>query len=517
MWQAYCQAGENVFSVSDLVCLITVGYHQELGKYAVLHDIIKETITKLKSGEYPPIPKEQYLVLLNALRKCCLEKGYIAESIDCIDEYLRLIDDDNVAKREYYSVLLFTTMYLPLSSQKTFALHKKYGEFFADVVPYRHDLAARREEIRRTGRKIRIGYISPDCRLNVAARFFIGLLQYADKEKFTVFMYSTTNKADFMTEEIKKAADCFVDVCGKTAQDTAAQIYADGIDILIDLAGHVSNNPLPILARKPAPVQMSGIGYLFTTGLGAVDYYITDPIVDPPGTHEQYFTERLLYLKSQFSLLFVTEGGAPASTGAPCLQNGFVTFGVFNRYSKITDEMATAWKAILDQVPKSRILLKGVAYHYEGMIDVAKNRFAKLGLDISRLDFESSTRIYMRRYLDVDIALDTYPYTGGGTTCDALYMGVPVVTLYGERRNTRFSLGILANIGLKHLAVDSYEKYIKMAVTIAKDTELLDTLHRNLRPMLLNSVVGHPDLYTKELETKFLEVLGLQVPSAENS
>ena len=496
------------FSPTDVVCMANVGIQGSLRKHVFLHNILAETAQKIKSGEYPELPKEKTFLLLEALASCCYEKGQMAESFDLHKQCLALVDEP-IRKAQIYSRVVFLALYLPFTSQELFEVHKGYGDVLRDIPRYTHDLAARSEEIRRTGRKIRIGYITPDCRVHVAVRFFIGMLNYADREKFTTTMYSLSKKTDFMTEEVKKAADCFTDVSKMNASQVATQIYEDGIDILVDLAGHTGGSGLPVLAYKPAPVQMSGIGYLFSTGLADVDYFITDSVVDPPGTHEKYFVETPLYLTSQFSLHFVAEGGAPPSEGAPCRKNGFVTFGVFNNYRKITDEMILTWKKILDKVPNSRILLKCATYAMEGMVDVAKARFAALGVDVARLEFEPSTQYYMKRYLDVDIALDTYPYTGGGTTCDALYMGVPVVTLYGERRNTRFSLGILANMGLKYLAVDTYEKYGEMAVQLAGDIELLDTLHKKIRPMLQNSIVGRPDLYTKELEAKFSAVLGL--------
>ena len=284
---------------------------------------------------------------------------------------------------------------------------------------------------------------------------------------------------------------------------------SDGIDILVELAGHTDGNALPVLAWKSAPVQICGIGYLATTGLSTVDYYITDSIVDPPGQHEQYFTEKPLFLSSQFSAYATLEGDIPDIADAPFLKNGFVTFGVFNQYRKITDEMIAAWGQILARSDNSRLLLKCSEYANEEFVTDAKARFAAFGLPAERLIFEKATRDYMARYLDVDIALDTYPYTGGGTTLDALYMGVPLVTLYGERRNTRFSLGILANVGLKYLAADSVAKYVELAVQLAADRNLLNALHRKIRPMLTNSVPGRPDLYTKELEQQYLQILGL--------
>ena len=492
----------------EVARLTRAACYEAVYELVFLYPILKKCLEEIQAGVYKDVPVNTKHLLWSHFATCCSEMGNSVEAIDAMQNCYRYAEDMATKARDY-GRLLFFTQYLPFNSEDLFEMHKIFNGIFKDITPYSHDLTALRDEIRRTGRKVRVGYMSPDCCAHVAMQFFIGLLDYANHDKFETFMYSLTQKPDYLTEDFKKNSDHFIDVTGMTYEEIAAKIHGDGIDILVDVAGHTANNALPVYAYKPAPIAMSGIGYLATTGLNAIDYYITDKIVDPPGWHEKYFTEKLLYLTSQFSLQFVTAGPVPLDDGAPCKKKGYVTFGSFNNYRKITDEMLLAWRAIMEQTPNSRLLLKTATYNYEGLLNVVKERFQNLGLDLSRIDFERAEYKYAHRYLDVDIALDTYPYTGGGTTCDALYMGVPVVSLYGERRNTRFSLGILTNVGLKYLAVDTLEKYIDMAVSLAKDTDLLDSLHRKIRPMILNSIVGSTDLYTKELEGKYLEVLGL--------
>ena len=402
-------------------------------------------------------------------------------------------------KASMYSSLLLTAHYLPLKSAELFTLHQGYASLLTDIVP----LPPRQPGQLADGR-LHIGYLSPDFRQHVLFAFYYALLFCYDHDHFHVTCYSRSAVQDGFTGQIRSVVDAFVDVSSLSLAETAQRIRDDGIDILVDLAGHSADSGLPVLAWKPAPVQISGLGYMATTGLPAVDYFLTDEIVDPPGEHEAYFTENLLYLPSQFS--YTGRNDVPVSTGAPCRGRGYVVFGVFNRYRKITDEMLLDWQVILEQVPGSWLLLKSEELGSDSLTDLAYERLKQLGLPMERILFEPSTADYMERYLAVDIALDTYPYPGGGTTCDALYMGVPVITRYGERRNTRFGLSILQNVGLGELAAASREEYIARAVGLAKDRELLDVLHTNLRQMMQKANALEPRHYMHELEQRYRQI-----------
>lgn len=235
-----------------------------------------------------------------------------------------------------------------------------------------------------------------------------------------------------------------------------------------------------------------------------MDYLISDTAVDPPGMHDAFLSEKPLYLPSQFC--YTGRNDLPASEGAPCRKRGYVTFGVFNQYRKFTDSMLRVWQQILEQLPDARLLMKGKAMGSNSLMDEAYREMRAMGFDMDRVCFEPASLEYMERYLEVDIALDTYPYPGGGTTLDALYMGVPVISLYGERRNTRFGLSILWAVGLEELAAATIEEYIGRAVALARDGELLDILHRNLRQMVTQSDGLAPRAYTRHLEKKYLDI-----------
>lgn len=283
----------------------------------------------------------------------------------------------------------------------------------------------------------------------------------------------------------------------------AEKIKSMNVDILVDLAGHSANSGLSLFAYRVAPVQISGLGWMETTGFSAVDYLITDEYLDPTGN--TYITERPLYLKSQFC--YECHRDVVASSGAPCIKNGYITFATFNRISKFTSEILELWRRIMYLVPNSFLLLKCDILSSKSNMQMVRKRLANAGLDNKRIILESPSLDYLERYLDVDIALDTYPYTGGGTTFDALYMGVPVVSLYGERRSSRFELSILTNAGVGELAVPTPKEYVERAVALASDWDLLDVLHKNLRTMLENSPAMDAEGYVREIEGKYKEIL----------
>ena len=382
-----------------------------------------------------------------------------------------------------------------------------FNEVLKVAVPYTH-------EAHPSHKKLRIGYISPDFRHNVMFYFAYQLLAGHTRQEFTIYAYYCGYIHDGYTEDIRRAVDEWQVVADLTYEEIAKRIYADEIDILVDLAGHSAHSGLPVLAWKPAPIQISGLGYMSTTGLQTVDYLLTDEACDPPAAPLQ-LTEKPLYLSSLFC--YTGRSDVPQSQGAPCRQKGYITFGVFNRYQKVTDEMLLAWKDILAAVPTSRILFKGEAYEDDLLRQRIVNRLEVLGFTLERVIFENASADYMERYLDVDIALDTYPYTGGGTTCDALYMGVPVVARYGESRGSRFALSVLTAVELEDLAVETVAAYCEKAIALAKDEVLLDALHKNLRNIMLQSRLMDTVHYVAEVEAAYRNIWTHYTDGEENA
>lgn len=334
--------------------------------------------------------------------------------------------------------------------------------------------------------------------------FYYNLFAKYDKNNFYVICLSLNKKKDdAYTEKIKSLVDEYIDIGDLSREDMAEKIKSMNVDILVDLAGHSANSGLSLFAYRVAPVQISGLGWMETTGFSAVDYLITDEYLDPTGN--TYITERPLYLKSQFC--YKCHRDVVASSGAPCIKNGYITFATFNRISKFTSEILELWRRIMYLVPNSFLLLKCDILSSKSNMQMVRKRLANAGLDNKRIILESPSLDYLERYLDVDIALDTYPYTGGVTTFDALYMGVPVVSLYGERHSSRFGLSILTNAGVGELAVPTPKEYVERAVALASDWDLLDVLHKNLRTMLENSPAMDAEGYVREIEGKYKEIL----------
>ena len=400
---------------------------------------------------------------------------------------------DPFLQRVYYGAGLLKLNAADVSAQEVYEKSLGYGALFADVQPYTH-------RGRRKKDKIRIGYISGDFRQHVMQYFIWPFLAGYDANAFDVYVYSL-GKADQYTDFFQTLVTKWRDLTSYE-QDTvriAREIHADKVDILFDLAGHTAGTGLAALAWKPAPVQLSGLGYMATTGLKTVDYFVTDHYCDPTGSgSEAFYVEKLLRLTSQFCYNGYTH--LPRSTGTPARGRGYIQFASFNQYQKIRDPMLRAWQEIMERVPQARLLLKNNAYSKPGVVQSAYERLQRLGFDMSRVMFEEATRDYMLRYLDVDIALDTYPWPGGGTTCDALYMGVPVVSYYTERHSARFTYSILANIGLSDLASTSLSDYVETSVALAGNLDLLDALHRELRDRMKASPVMDQERYIREME-----------------
>ena len=431
-----------------------------------------------------------------ALLRACAEHGDLAVGSAAASRYTQQYveeETDPVLRRSYYSAGLFQRNAVDMSAAEVCRYSLRYGVFFDDVQPYSHHGRRKKE-------KLRIGYISGDFRQHVMQYFIWPFLAGYDRDAFEVYIYNL-GKEDQYSNFFRTLVTAWHDLrpLNRDMEKIARAVYEDEIDILFDLAGHTAGSGLAALAWKPAPVQLSGLGYMATTGLPAVDYFVTDHFCDPVGSgSESVYVEKLLRLTSQFCYNGYTN--LPASEGTPAKTRGYVLFASFNQYVKLQDTTLLAWREIMERVPNSRLLLKNSAFAKGGIALMAYARLQRLGFDMSRVMFEEATRDYMERYLDVDIALDTYPWPGGGTTCDALYMGVPVISYYTERHSTRFTYSLLANIGLAELASVRMDDYVEKAVALAGDLDLLDALHRGMRERMKASPVMDQERYIREME-----------------
>jgi protein O-GlcNAc transferase len=310
---------------------------------------------------------------------------------------------------------------------------------------------------------------------------------------------------DATTARLRQLCARWSDTSGLSHEQLAQHIHEDGVDILVDLAGHTANNRLLTFARKPAPVQVSWLGYPNTTGLLSMDYRLTDARADPPGMTETLYTEALLRLSECF-LCFQCPEDAPDVGPLPSGVSGGITFASFNNLAKMTPEVMRMWSEILRSVPGSRLLLKSRA---TGDKDVRKRLtalFASMGAAEGQVQFRGPMpdhRDHMATYNQVDIALDTFPYNGTTTTCEALWMGVPVISLAGQVHAARVGVSLLTQVGLADLAAPDEESYIATAVRLSQDQGGLAAIRWRLRSAMRNSTLCDAVGFTRALEQAF--------------
>ncbi len=375
--------------------------------------------------------------------------------------------------------------------------HRQWGERFADPLTR---AAAPHGNAPDQARRIRIGYVSADFRAHALQRLIEPVFECHDRDAFFIACYSAWPRPDAVTARLAGKVDLFREVAGLDDGALAAQIRADAIDIVIDLSGHTRGNRLLALARKPAPVQATWLGYLGTTGMRAFDYRIVDGYTDPPGS-EPLSVETLVRLPSILCVWRAPEG-VPEPSPAPHLRNGHVTFGSFNGYLKLSDATLCLWGRILARVPGARLRLVG-AQRGEGL-DRAFELLEAAGCYADRVDVVSRVPLeeYYAQFAHADLALDPFPYNGGTTTCDTLWMGVPVVTLAGGNSLARCGLMHLANAGLPELVAQTEEQYVDIAVALANDCRRLTGYRAGMRDRLRASPLQDYAGLTAALEGK---------------
>jgi protein O-GlcNAc transferase len=386
-----------------------------------------------------------------------------------------------------------------ISIDDLFARHVDYGRRLEQLHPARFEPF---DNVREPGRRLRIGYVSGDFQYHVVPLFLLPLLEERDRSAFEVYCYSTGDTADGMTERVRDMADVWHNVARKPANEVADLIHQDRIDILVDLAGHSGLPNLRVFAQRPAPVQATWVGYLNTTGLTRIQYRISDNQCDPPGLTDRHHTEKLYRLPhSQWCYRPFVE--VECEREAPFERNGHITFGSFNQTVKITSAVRKLWGDILTQVPDSRLVVVGVIDD-RAREDLYRD-LENAGVDRSRISMLPYIPIeeYYRWFGRVDIALDTMPFSGGTTTCDALWMGTPVITLPGVRSWSRSAASILTTLGLTDCIAESPEDYVRRAVRLAENPAKIAELRKSLRSRMMASPLMDKRLFARDMENAF--------------
>ena len=316
---------------------------------------------------------------------------------------------------------------------------------------------------------------------------------------FSLHAYANHSADDSVTQRLRGHVKHWHPVAGLSDTALADQIHADGIDILIDLSGHTGHNRLPVFARKPAPVQVSWMGYPGTTGLSSMDYYLTDRFLLPTGQFDHQFTEKLVHLPANAP--FLPSAHASSVHVLPALANGYVTFGSFNRLNKLNQNVIKLWAQLLRALPDSRMLLG--AMPRDGQYATLIAWFADEGIARERLDFHprSSMEEYLALHHQVDLCLDTFPYNGGTTTLHALWMGVPTLTLAGSTVAGRSGAGILGHVGLDEFVARDSAAFVKQGLSLATDYSTLAKLRMGLRERFSQSALGQSGVIAAGLES----------------
>ncbi len=384
------------------------------------------------------------------------------------------------------------------SPHELFRMHLAWAREHAAAIP-----PMRTRCLPEPQRRLRIGYVSPDFRTHPVAHFFLPLVKRHDRELVEVICYSNVERPDRTTQQIQQLSDHFRDTREWSDDRLAETIASDEIDILVDLAGHTARNRLLVFARKPAPVQVSYLGYPNTTGLEAIDYRFTDAVADPPH-HVRTHCETLVNLPGPFCCY-----SPPKVDISPQVSSrrgaAEITFGSLHNLAKLNSKVLDVWSEILQRVPRARLLIARSTLSRTCRERLAAE-FAQRGVPAHRLDLRqlSTTRCdYLQIYAEIDVMLDAFPWCGHTTTCEALWMGVPVLTLCGDRHAGRMGASLLTHVGLHEWITESTASYVTRAAELAADCDRLRGSRLSVRQRLLDSPVCQARRYAEGVEAAF--------------
>lgn len=435
--------------------------------------------------------------LLNLLGGLLVSLGRADEGIELMRKAAGISADE----RENIDTMLYSLHYKPdISPQVLFYEHVKWGQNFSQSGP---PCFANSPE---PDRKLRIGYVSPNFNQHSVAYFFEPVLECHNRDAFEIFGYSYSKQSDRVTQRMRPQFDDFKDIYALTDWQAADVIVRDKIDILVDLAGHTADSRLAVFAKKPAPLQVTWLGYPDTTGLSQMDYRITDELADPPES-QKYYTESQICLPCGF-LCYRPPDFAPPLADCPCVKNGFITFGSFNINPKINFDVLAVWSQILKRVGDSRLILKIRGGQHKKVQDYYLEIFEKLGVRKDRVEIygHKSPAEHLELYNRIDIGLDTFPYNGTTTTCEALWMGVPVISLVGNCHCSRVGLSLLSRLDMAFFAAQNRDEYVNKACALAAKPESLSKIRQTMRQRMSASILCDKKIFTQILEAAYRKI-----------
>jgi protein O-GlcNAc transferase len=400
--------------------------------------------------------------------------------------------------------LCFLLNYVPgVTNDEMLRAHQAYGAMLAST----HHALPLKPYDRAPNGKLRVGIISADFRSHSVAYFIEPFMRHFDRSRFELFGYQLNMVGDAVTARLKSFANKWAVFGYISDHGIIEKVRADKVDVLIELAGHTNCHCLPAMQFRAAPVQATYCGYPNTTGVHSIDYRLVDKHTDPPGT-EKYATEKLIRLEPCF-LSYQPPEHAPEPAPLPSIASGSVTFGSFNTPSKLNDTVVKLWAKVVLAVPGSRLLLKGMTFADADLQTVTLARFEAAGLDKSRITIHShkaSLADHLALYGSIDIGLDPVPYNGTTTTCEAMWMGVPVITMRGTRHAGRVGVSLMHAVGLTEMIAEDEAGYIELAVGLAGDRERLTALRGSLRDRVRNSPLCDGPGFARSLERAIEEM-----------
>lgn len=451
----------------------------------------------LQAIEYDDAPAYAY----NNLAILAME---MSKPIESIEYYRKALEADPTYANARSNMLFYLNYLERVTPEELFDEHREWNRWHVEPLPL-HSCVHANDPV--ADRRLRIGYVSADLFGHAVSYFIEGALEHHNKDEFEIFCYANVTTPDLITKRLKSYVDHWQYITKMTPKEIADQVREDEIDILVDLGGHTAGHRLEAFALKPAPIQVTWIGYPNTTGLDVMDYRIVDNITDPVGDADSHHSETLWRLPECFTCY--TPQSVLEVEGTPAaITTGQVTFGSFNNATKISGCSVRVWAEILKKVDGSRLILKSASLGDKKTQERIWAQFKESGVPADRVEMigKLSSEKHMRMYDEIDIALDPFPYNGTTTSCEALFMGSPIIALLGDRHATRVTASLLTQVGLGDLAAANEEEYVGKAVALANDLDRLQEIRKNLRTNMLKSPLCDAVRHTKSVEDAYREM-----------
>ncbi|VAI43453.1 unnamed protein product [Triticum turgidum subsp. durum] len=480
---------------------IKPNFSQSLNNLGVVYTVQGKMDAAASMIEKAILANPTYAEAYNNLGVLYRDAGSITLSVQAYERCLQIDPDSRNAGQNR---LLAMNYIDEGSDDRLYDAHREWGKRFMKLYAQYTSW----DNIRVADRPLVIGYVSPDFFTHSVSYFVEAPLTHHDYTNCKVVVYSGVVKADAKTlrfkDKVLKKGGVWRDIYGIDEKKVATLVREDKVDILVELTGHTANNKLGTMACRPAPIQVTWIGYPNTTGLPAIDYRITDSLADSPNTNQRH-VEELVRLPESF-LCYTPSPEAGPVCPTPAISNGFVTFGSFNNLAKITPKVMQVWARILCAVPNSRLVVKCKPFCCDSIRQKFLSTLEELGLESLRVDLLPLIHLnhdHMQAYSLMDISLDTFPYAGTTTTCESLYMGVPCVTMAGSVHAHNVGVSLLTKVGLGRLVAKTEDEYVSLALELASDVSALEELRKSLRELMIKSPVCDGESFTRGLESAY--------------